>query len=245
MAERPYVREGFSGIRYAIDAGADIIVAAWGVNQLTHEQAGILRDAAERGVLIVASSGNIPQELEQYPAAYRPVLAVAALDPQGREAEFTGYGQFVDIAGPGTGIVSADVLSDTAYKTLEGTSYATAIAGAAAALVRAEHPAMTALQVEACLKSAADALDRVPLELAGKLGAGRLNIGAAIDCALLRQAPQPAQRLTAPKGFLHLRTASDQGAEWVIEPPGEFKGIRFWPSVTGVDAGRGGLQFLQ
>lgn len=243
MAERPYLREGFDGIRYALDAGADIIVTAWGVNQISHEQTGILRDAADRGVLIVASAGNAPQELEQYPAAYRPVLAVAALDPQGRKAEFTGYGQFVDIAAPGTGIVSADVVSDTAYKTLEGTSYTTAIVGAAAALVRAGHPAMTALQVDACLKSSADALDRVPLELAGKLGAGRLNIAAAVDCALLRQAPRATQRLAAPKGFLHLQTESDQPTEWVIEPAGEFKGIRLWPSVAGADAGRGTLQF--
>jgi len=243
MAERPYLREGFDGIRYAIDAGADIIVTAWGVNQISREETRILQDAADRGVLIVAAAGNFPQELEQFPAAHRPVLAVAALDRQGRKSEQSAYGQFVDIAAPGIGIVSADVVSDTAYKSVEGTSYATAIAGAAAVLVRAEHPEMAALHIDACLKSSAAPLNQLPPELAGKFGAGKLNIGAAVDCPLLQQAPRPTRRLTAPKGFLHLRATPDQQTEWVIEPPGEFKGIRFWPAVTGPDAGRGRLQF--
>jgi hypothetical protein len=135
------------------------------------------------------------------------------------------------------------VLADDAWETLEGTSYAAAITGAAAALVSAENPDLTRLHIDACLKSSADPLDKVPLEFNGKLGAGKLNIGGAIECTLLRQRPRPRQIRFAPKGFLNLRASSAGGVEWVIESPGEFNGIRFWPTVSPADSGKGKLRF--
>jgi len=242
MADRPYVREGFAGIRYAMEAGADIIITAWGVNQVTREEGRILDEAEDRGVLIVASAGNLEQELEQYPAAHRSVVAVTALGRDGRKIEKAAYGQFVDIAAPGTDIVSAGAVSDSAYETLEGTSYAAAITGGAAALVRARNPGYSAVQVDACLKSSADPLHDAPVELSGKLGAGALNIGAAIDCALLREPGRRESALSATKGYLHLRAAPGESAEWLIEPAGEFKGIRFWPAPGEREAMRGTLR---
>jgi hypothetical protein len=170
------------------------------------------------------------------------VLAATALGRDGRKIEKAAYGQFVDIAAPGIDIVSAGAVSDNAYETLEGTSYAAAITGGAAALVRARNPGYSAVQVDACLKSSADPLHDAAVELSGKLGAGALNIGAAIDCALLREPGRRESVLGATKGYLNLRANPNESAEWLIEPAGEFKGIRFWPAPGEAEAMRGTLR---
>lgn len=242
-ADKLYIKEGFAGIRYAIDAGADIIICAWGVNQISRNEARILAEAEDKGILVVASAGNFPQELEQYPAAYPSVIAVAALDREGRLSEQSGFGQFVDIAAPGLDIKTSSAGSDSAYETTEGTSFSAAITAAAAALVGVENPGYSAAQIHACLVSSVDTLDRIPEKLSGKTGAGKLNIGAAIKCDLLEQPVQAGYVLSAPKGFLHLRTAGDDKTAWFIGPPGRFKGIRFRPTVAGQEPGKGTLRF--
>ena len=200
-ADKTYIKEGFAGIRYAIDAGADIILCAWGINQISRSEARILAEAEDRGILIVASAGNFPQELEQYPAAYPSVLAVTALDREGNLTNKSSYGQFVDIAAPGLDIRTSSASSDSAYETTEGTSFAAAITAVAAALVGLLHPDYSAEEFFACLISSVDVFDRIPEKLSGKTGAGKLNIGAAIKCDLLRQPIQAGHILTAPKAF--------------------------------------------
>lgn len=242
-ADKLYIKEGFAGIRYAIDAGADIIICAWGINQISRSEARILAEAEDRGILIVASAGNFPQELEQYPAAYPSVIAVTALDREGRLAKKSSFGQFVDIAAPGLDIRTSSASSDSAYETTEGTSFAAAMTAAAAALVGLEHPGYSAAQIYACLISSADIFDQIPEKLSGKTGAGKLNIRAAVKCDLLRQPAQAGYVLSAPKGFLHLKTAGDDKASWLIKPPGQFKGIRFRPTAAGQFSGKGTLKF--
>ena len=242
-ADKLYIKEGFAGIRYAIDAGADIILCAWGINQISRSEARILAEAEDRGILIVASAGNFPQELEQYPAAYPSVLAVTALDREGSLTDKSSYGQFVDIAAPGLDIRTSSASSDSAYETTEGTSFAAAITAVAAALVGLSQPDYSAEEIFACLISSVDVFDRIPEKLSGKIGAGKLNIKAAIKCDLLRQPIQAGHVLTAPKGFLNIKTAGDDEMAWFIKPPGQFKGIRFRSTMAGQLSGEGALRF--
>jgi len=242
-ADRLYIKKGFEGIRYAIDAGADIIICAWNINQISQDQERILQEAEEKGILIVASAGNIPQELEQYPAAHRSVLAVAALDRSGLKAEKSSYGQFVDIAAPGTDIRSASAISDSAYLTESGTSMAAAITAGGAALVSVEHPAYSPAQISACLKSSVDAYEQIPADQSGKLGAGKLNVTSAINCELLQDPKKSNHILSVTKGFLRLDSTRDKETTWLIEPPGHFKGIRFRPVMATQKSGEGILRF--
>jgi len=242
-AEKPYIKEGFAGIRYAIDAGADIILCAWGVNQISRHETMILAEAEDRGILIVASAGNFPQELEQYPAAYPSVIAVTAVDSEGRLTKISSFGQFVDIAAPGLDIHTSSAGSDSAYETTEGTSFAAAITAAAAALVGVENPGYSATQISACLVDSVDLFEGLPENLSGKTGAGKLNIGAAIECKLLRQPAKSEYALSTTKGILRLKTTGDDNAAWMIEPPGKFKGIRFRPSAGEKFSGKGTLRF--
>jgi serine protease len=243
MEDTRYLKDGFEGIRYAMDAGADIIVCAWGVGHISAREKEILEEANRKGVLIIASAGNFPQELEQYPAAHRPVVAVTALDENGKVSEKSTYGQFVDLTAPGKGIRGASTLSDTAYQTKDGSSFSTAITAGAAALVKVQHPEYSAVEIKACLLTSADAMEIPSARLNGKLGAGTLNIEAAVQCDFLAPKSDTGHRALTTKGYLRLDVPGRKKHTWEFEPVGEFEGIRFWPVVSGQALGAGFLKF--
>lgn len=226
-ADRTYIKDGYKGIEYAVKAGADIILCAWGVGHISAEESRILEEAQKKGVLIVASAGNFPEERDQFPAAHESVVAVGALDQEGKKALSSNYGAFLSLSAPGTNIVSAGVLSDSSHEAREGTSPAAAMVAAAAALVKLQHPSYSAERVKACLESSADTLDVTDLQLSGKLGAGRLNIEEAVNCSLFSSDTPKENQLRSSRGYLHYRNPKGKSASWTIKPQGALNGLRF------------------
>lgn len=242
-ANTTYLKEGYKGIQYAIQAGADIILCAWSVPHISREEIEILEEAHRKGIVIVASAGNFPDDRKQYPAAHPTVIAVAASNQKDEVSGKSNYGQFVDLSAPGINIRGASSSSDTGYEMKDGTSFSTAMVATAAALVQWEHPAYSDRQVEACLKSSADAMKVLNPLHQGKLGAGLLNIGTAIQCELLAGMAQEKNLLTHPQGFLRLHPPQEKSIAWTIQPPGQFKGIRFRPVAVQGGAGNSVLKF--
>lgn len=86
--------------------------------------------AFTQGVLSVVAAGNgdvngNPINVStQSPANAPNAITVAAADSSFRTAEFTNFGAGVDIFGPGVGIQSAWIGSNTATSTISGTSMA-------------------------------------------------------------------------------------------------------------------------
>ena len=194
-AAKTYLKHGYKGIDYAVKAGADIIICAWGVGHISPDESKILEEAHTKGILIVASAGTFPTGREQYPAAHDSVLAVAALNQNDEKIENSNYGAFCDLSAPGMNIASAGVLSDTSCDTREGSSCAVSMAAAAAAIVKLQHPSYSPDKVKACLKNSAEPIDALNPQYAAKLGAGKLNIRAAVECALFNQdTKEPLQR---------------------------------------------------
>jgi len=58
-------------------------------------------DAYNKGVLIIAASGNDGTDIPYYPAAYDNVISVAAVDIGADVAYYSSYGNTIDIAAPG------------------------------------------------------------------------------------------------------------------------------------------------
>ena len=221
-----YLKEGYKGIQYAIDAGADIILCSWGVGHISAEETQVLKRAEEKGIQIVAAAGNLPEGRDQFPAAFASVLAVAALDREGMKIEKSNYGDFVDLAAPGIDIHSAHVDSDTGHEMRQGTSFSAPMVATAAALVKLRHPSYSRKQIEACLKSAATPTRHENTRYAGKLGAGLLNIEEAVECRLFT-ASTADHHLPHPEGFLSVQSAKNTYKSWKIQPAGHFNGIRF------------------
>src|SRR5205823_7385442 len=128
------------GILLAVEYGARIINISAGQPMPAASAYPILADAVDRavrrGVLVVAAAGNDGCECLHIPAAMRGVLAVGAMDAQGQPLESSNWGRAYQSAGllaPGTGLVGARAGGGTSV--VAGTSYATAIAAGAAALL--------------------------------------------------------------------------------------------------------------
>lgn len=242
-ADRTYIEDGYKGIAYALSAGADIIICAWGVGHIAPAESQILEQAREKGVLVVASAGNWPEEREQYPAAHEAVLAVAGINQENRKIEHSNYGSFVDLSAPGIDILSTSVRSDTEYEKREGTSQSAAIVAAAAALVQLQHPSYSVEEVVACLKQSAKTIDMANPRYGAKLGAGALNVEAAIECDLLTETIKNHHQLLNPQGYLRVKGAAGNAVTWAITPHATLKGIRFTPRSIRGSTGQSILEF--
>lgn len=137
-------------IRAAADSEAKIISMSFGNDFKLDEELEAVKYAQSKGKLFFAAVGNGAKEGNSatYPAAYPEVVGVSSADRDGKVAEYSQNGSTVDIAAPGNDI---PYWCDETFQEYcdgdGGTSAATAIASASAALVWSAHPDWTANQV--------------------------------------------------------------------------------------------------
>ncbi|MCF3104584.1 type VII secretion-associated serine protease mycosin [Streptomyces roseoverticillatus] len=143
-------------IRYAADSEAKVINISRGSPGRSAEEEKAITYALSKGKMIFASVGNTGDKsnMVEYPAAYPGVIGVAAYDQEGNSAKWSQYGPQVDLAAPGVGLVAA-CTGRTGVCRSNGTSDASALASASAALIWAVHPAWTANQVARVLVNTA------------------------------------------------------------------------------------------
>jgi type VII secretion-associated serine protease mycosin len=136
-------------IRWAVDHGAKVVNMSYGADDL--DCVGPLLDAVfyaiDRNVVLVAGAGNDGSGINrpQAPARCPGVLAVGAIDEQGLPWQKTQRQPYVDVAGPGSEIVSIDKFG--MRRVSEGTSDAAALVSGVVALLRARFPEMPARQI--------------------------------------------------------------------------------------------------
>ncbi|WP_405531045.1 type VII secretion-associated serine protease mycosin [Streptomyces avidinii] len=140
-----------AAIRFAADSEAKVINISQGIAAKPEDdraRAEAVKYAISKGKLIFAASGNTGDatNLIEYPAATPGVVGVAAVDAQGEPTKESQHGPQIDLAAPGIDIVSACKGKSGLCKT-HGTSDATALASASAALLWSAHPDWTNNQV--------------------------------------------------------------------------------------------------
>jgi subtilisin family serine protease len=125
-----------TGIKWAVDRGADVINMSLGIKHegggLPHEE--VIRYALNKGVTIVAASGNDGTQELYYPGALPGVIAVGAVDQSDQMAGFSTYGAHVSFVAPGTNIVSS--FPGNKYSMSSGTSQASPYVAGAIALLK-------------------------------------------------------------------------------------------------------------
>ncbi|MGW1494611.1 S8 family serine peptidase [Streptomyces sp. NPDC002402] len=137
-------------IRAAADSDAQIINMSFASEYSSPGERAAVEYAESKGKLFFAGSGNNAKEgnKPQYPAGYPQVVGVASADRDGKVAEYSQHGDNVDIASPGRGLPAwCDEKFQRYCDGDGGTSSATAIASASAALVWSMHRDWTANQV--------------------------------------------------------------------------------------------------
>ncbi|MFF7502459.1 type VII secretion-associated serine protease mycosin [Streptomyces lavendulae] len=151
MLEAPSTPSWVEAIRYAADSEAKIINISQGVAgkpEDDRERAQAVKYALSKGKLIFAAAGNDGDTLNEvkYPAATPGVVGIGAVDPNGQATKESEHGPQVDMSAPGIDIVTA-CARQSGLCTSHGTSDASALASASAALLWSAHPDWTNNQV--------------------------------------------------------------------------------------------------
>ncbi|MDZ7269119.1 MAG: S8 family serine peptidase [candidate division KSB1 bacterium] len=185
--------DAVEAITYAARFGAHVMNNSWGGGGRSQALEDAIKFANQQGALFVAAAGNDGKDNDvtpNYPSNYEVdnVLAVAAIDNKGNLAVFGSGGggggicgcvgnvlptpgsnfgrNSVDLAAPGKEILST--APNNSYQSLSGTSMATPHVSGIAALVLAQFPGLTNLQLKQHLMNSVD----VQTSLQGKMVTG-------------------------------------------------------------------------
>lgn len=136
-------------IRAVADSDVKIMSMSFGNHDEDEDELAAIKYAHSKGKLMIAAAGNDAEtkSLIGYPAAYPYVVGVAATDESGKAAKFSEHGNYIDLAAPGLNMPGWCDKSFRAYCDKGGTSSATALTAASAALIWSAHPDWTANQV--------------------------------------------------------------------------------------------------
>jgi serine protease len=164
------------GIQWAVDAGVDIINMSLGGPWPSKTLKRAVEYAYdEHDVLVICAAGNASKANVGYPAGFEECVSVAALTPDEELADFSNYGDDIDVAAPGVNVQST-VPTDE-YAALSGTSMASPVVAGVAALGLAADPDLSASELRARLESTAVDVGLPETEQ----GAGRVDAARIVD----------------------------------------------------------------
>lgn len=172
-----------NGIIWATDNGAKVINMSLGGSTRSTTLERAVNYAWNKGVVVVAAAGNSANPSKTYPAAYTNAIAVAATNNKDQRASFSSYGaKWVDVSAPGENIFSTfpnhsyKINKSLGYDFASGTSMATPMTSAVAALIWSTSYGTSVSQVRARLESTADRISGTGTYWS----AGRINAGRAV-----------------------------------------------------------------
>ncbi|MBI2676188.1 MAG: S8 family serine peptidase [Candidatus Aenigmarchaeota archaeon] len=183
-----YVVDGPDGLAgTADDFSADAISMSLGTSQpytykgfcdnVLPDMTNAIKYARDKNVLVVSAAGNSGGAGVSIPGCISYSTTVGAVDSTDKVARFSGRGNAVDITAPGVGIYSTWL--NGGFATASGTSMATPMVSATAALVKAVNPAYTDEQVEQALTKTAKDLGKAGFDTS--YGWGRVDALGAVN----------------------------------------------------------------
>lgn len=183
-ANRIYSSDLIAGIRFAADAGADILNLSFGGYTYSAAEYDAVTYALDKGCILIAAAGNDGQTAQAalpiYPAAYDGVIAVGSCAPDGTRSLFSQNNDSVDVLAPGEDLLLA-AIGGEGYRTDSGTSYSAAVVSGVAALV------LSALDRDVRFEGA----ELLALLSAGRKRAAGIGYGAVSALSAVQNANAP------------------------------------------------------
>lgn len=192
---------------YAARNGADIVNMSLGLSNNPSLKEAV-DTAFNRGLVLVAATGNSGDTTIYWPASYREVLGVTSTDSADVKSSFGTYNDSVDLTAPAANWVAwmstanpnplapewafgaenlgggtfCDTCTFAPFQT--GTSLSAPLVAGVSGLIKSAYPTMTNTQIMYKLKSSTDPVQfpdsNNPPPWAGKVGTGRLNAFKAV-----------------------------------------------------------------
>lgn len=142
----------------AVDKGAKIIQLSLTVPRTTAITTSV-DYAVSHGAIVICASGNSYSQQVSYPSSLPNVVAVGAINQSYARANFSNYGDTLDVVAPGVDIYST-TLNNT-YATYDGTSFAAPQVSGIAALILSVNPNLTGQQVRDIIETTAQKIRNV------------------------------------------------------------------------------------
>lgn len=169
-----------AGVTWAVDSDARVINLSLGGYYYSYELREAITYARSRGAVVVGAAGNEERTRPFFPAAFPGVLGVSATTRTDALSWFSNHGFSVDVAAPGSGIVSTYPGSNgQSYAYLSGTSMAAPHASGLAAALLAAHPSWTERMVRNQIMASAKDLGERGFD--SDFAYGRINFARAVQ----------------------------------------------------------------
>ncbi|MDA9129244.1 S8 family serine peptidase [Candidatus Gracilibacteria bacterium] len=118
-----------------------------------HAICGAIASVVDAGGIVVAASGNSNIDTSRFvPGGCVKAITVAAVDSSGMRAQFSNYGDKVDVAAPGVQVYSTYPTNKGNYRKLSGTSMATPHVVGIVSLMQARDSDISSTEVKAAFK---------------------------------------------------------------------------------------------
>lgn len=178
-----------AGINWAIQNKMQVVSMSLGGGGAPAALEAICNAAFNAGVLLVAAAGNAGPGMNTvgFPAKYRSVIAVSAIDASNVIASFSSRGPEVEICAPGVQTLST--VPGGGYGTKSGTSMACPHVAGAAAVIWGAHRFATNRQIWDLLAATADNFGAPGWDVL--YGYGRVDV----EQAAMAMVPAPAMAM--------------------------------------------------
>jgi len=128
------LQDVINGIIWSADAGADFITMSLGTSNTSDGLEKAIAYASLKGSVVFAAAGNSGEKTEiLYPARYKNVISIGAIDENLNRTSFTCSGEDLDFLSPGHNVFS--IAPNNGYAIMSGTSMSNPFAVGCACLL--------------------------------------------------------------------------------------------------------------
>ncbi|MBS4015853.1 MAG: S8 family peptidase [Candidatus Latescibacteria bacterium] len=167
-----YLNMAISAVVNAVSKSASAIIFGFGSSSFSTSFNNTIQYAWQSGCVLIGPAGTYSSGQIRYPAGYDNVIAVTASDQNDYLTSNANYGDWIDLAAPGSNIFTTTI---SGYGLAYTTAASTACVAGQVLLLKSMYPNLTNAQIVAKIFESCDSMPD-PLYAQGMLGYGRINV---------------------------------------------------------------------